>query len=942
MFSYVLDCFIIIFRIHKYRKELCNMALKLYFKIKNIYFCVNKPRILLFNKLNVMKKLLGVLFFCAVLLAGCSESSLLFLYDLRCENLANPTAIDSDCPHFSWKLASDKPGTFQTHYEIRMAGSADALRGNKCDYWSSGKVASDASVMIPYAGKELASRTVAYWQVRVLDNHGRVSAWSDVQRFGIGILEAKAWQGAYIGLKDCPSPQLRKTFEVADHTLTRMLHVASLGYHEVYVNGQKVTDDVLAPSVSQLDKTVNSVTYDITPFIRQGKNDLVIWLGTGWYREQTFKAVHQGPLVKAELDVLKDGEATVEVATDATWKARASEYSDASNGWWYPHQFGGECVDGHLVLADIQTDTLDVQSWHPAWVAEVPDLKISPQMCEPNRVIEVIQPEEIRQVADSTWVVKLPKAMNGWVEIDFPALPDSLKVTIEYSDKHDGKGNFMAQEEYATGKHSPHYEDAYIAKGAGEEVFRNKFNHHGFQYIRLSHLPQAPEQVTAYLVGTDFKDASSFESSDADMNAIYSMIKYTFRPLAFSGYIVDCPQLERMGYGGDGNASCRTFQTLYDGAPLYQNWMKMWADCIREDGGMPHCVPNPYSAGGGPYWCGFIITASWETYLNFGDKRLLERYYPVMKQWLGYVNKYTVDGLLKRWPDTEYRSWYLGDWLAPEGVDYKNLESVDLVSNCFVSYCYEVMSNIATLMGNEDDATLYKNKEQALKELVHRTFYKEDVNKYASGSQIDLIYPMLVEVAKGEVAEQVRKELMASTEQRDGHIGVGLVGVTILTDWATRNGEVDFLFQMLKKPDYPGYLYMINQGATTTWEEWKTPRSKIHNCFNGIGSWFIQALGGIQPTWDAPGYKEILIRPQLPEGMEWVKVSKETPYGEVCSSWKVEADSVVFSLRIPANASARFVCPFEAKECLLNGVPTAFEEGALALQSGDYEIVLKR
>lgn len=890
-----------------------------------------------------MKKLLGVLLLWTVLLVGCSDNSSLSLYDLRCENLVNPSAIDSDCPHFSWKLSSDKPGTFQTHYEIRIASTPDALHGNQCNYWSSGKVASDASVMIPYAGKKLSSRMMGYWQARVWDNHGRISTWSDVQSFGIGILKADEWQGVYIGLKDCPSPQLRRTFEVVDSKLTRVLHVASLGYHEVYLNGQKVSDDVLAPSVSQLDKTVNSVAYDVTPYIRQGMNDLVIWLGTGWYREHTFKAVHQGPLVKAELDVLKEGGAVVEIATDASWKARASEYSDASNGWWYPHQFGGECVDGHLVLADMQPETLDNGNWLEAWVPnEQPDLKISPQICQPNRVIEVIRPEEIRQVADSTWVVKMPKALNGWVEIDFPALPDSLKITIEYSDWHDGKGNFKAQEEYDTGKHSPHYEDAYIARGAGEEVFRNKFNHHGFQYIRLSHLPEAPEQVTAYLVGTDFKDASSFESSDADMNAIYSMIKYTFRPLAFSGYIVDCPQIERMGYGGDGNASCRSFQTLYDGAPLYQNWMKMWADCIREDGGMPHCVPNPYTAGGGPYWCGFIITASWETYLNYGDKRLLERYYPVMKQWLGYVDKYTVDGLLKRWPDTDYRGWYLGDWLAPEGVDYQNLESVDLVSNCFVSYCYEVMSEIASLMGHEADATLYKNKEKDLKELVHRTFFNEDVNKYATGSQIDLIYPMLVEVAKGEVAERVRKELMATTEQREGHIGVGLVGVTILTDWATKEGEADFLYQMLKKQEYPGYLYMINQGATTTWEYWEGHRSKIHNCYNGIGSWFIQALGGIQPTTDAPGYKQILVRPQLPEGMDWVKVSKETPYGEVRSSWKVEADKVVFGLRVPANTSARFVSPIEATECLLNGVSTALEEGVLTLQSGDYEIVLKR
>ena len=890
-----------------------------------------------------MRKLYWLFILLTIVFSGCSDDKSLYLEDLRCENLLNPIAIDSTQPHFSWKVKSDREATNQTHYEIQVATDEQKLLKDQPDVWNSGKVESDASVMVPYAGQPLQPRNLLYWKVRVWDNHGRVTPWSDVQRFGIGILSAQDWKGEFIGLKDCGSPQLRKKFEVADTTSTRLLHVASLGYHEVYLNGQKVSKDVLAPSVSQLDKRANSATYDLTPYIRQGENDLMLWLGTGWYREHTFKAVHQGPLVKAQLDVIAQGKATTELTSDATWMARPSEYSDASNGWWYPHQFGGECVDGTRALSNFDSSTLDEQAWSKAWVAEVPNLKISPQMCEPNRIIETIQPEEIKQVKDSVWIVKMPKALNGWVEIAFPALPDSLRVTIEYSDWHDGKGNFKAQEEWDDGKHSSHYEDAYITSSKGG-VFRNKFNHHAFQYIRLSNLPKAPEKLTAFLVGTDFKDASSFESSDTDLNAIYSMIKYTFRPLAFSGYIVDCPQIERMGYGGDGNASCRSFQTLYDGAPLYQNWMKMWADCVREDGGMPHCVPNPYPAGGGPYWCGFIITASWETYLNYGDKRLLERYYPVMQQWLGYVDKYTVDGLLKRWPDTDYRNWYLGDWLAPEKlVDYRNLESVDLVSNCFVSYCYDVMSQMATLLGKPSDAKLYQAKEKALKELVHHTFYKEETGSYASGTQIDLIYPMLVDIAKGQVTERVRQQLFDYTRQHlNGHIGVGLVGVTILTDWATKAGEVDFLYQMLKKSDYPGYMHMINQGATTTWEYWEGHRSKIHNCYNGIGSWFIQALGGITPTLDAPGYKQVLIRPQLPEGLEWVNVSKETPYGKVRSSWRVEADRIVFEVSVPTNSSASFILPIHSEECQLNGRSINVEQDTLTLESGDHQIVIAR
>jgi alpha-L-rhamnosidase len=127
---------------------------------------------------------------------------------------------------------------------------------------------------------------------------------------------------------------------------------------------------------------------------------------------------------------------------------------------------------------------------------------------------------------------------------------------------------------------------------------------------------------------------------------------------------------------------------MFNLVPLYSNWLQAWADVIREDGSMPHTAPNPYAAGGGPYWCGFIISASWNTYQHYGDIRVLEKYYPVMKKWLEYVDNHSVNGLLKRWPDTDYRNWYLGDWATPEGVgnpDHIDERSVDLVNNCYIS-----------------------------------------------------------------------------------------------------------------------------------------------------------------------------------------------------------------------------------------------------------------
>ena len=197
---------------------------------------------------------------------------------------------------------------------------------------------------------------------------------------------------------------------------------------------------------------------------------------------------------------------------------------------------------------------------------------------------------------------------------------------------------------------------------------------------------------------------------------------------------------------------------------------------------------------------------------------------------------------------------------------------------------------------------------------------------------------MTVGVAKGEVAERVKQALFDETASRNGHLGAGLVGVTIVTDWATDNQQTEFMYSMLKKHEYPGYLYMTDNGATTTWEYWHGGRSHIHNCFNGVGSWFIQAAGGILPDEKAAGFKNVVLRPQIPQGVEWVKTSKQTPYGNVRSEWRKEGGKMLFEVEIPANSTATFHSPVAATECLLNGQSVALNNNCIELASGVHRI----
>ena len=831
-----------------------------------------------------MRRILSVLAFALGLNAVAQEAT-----DLRTEGMKEPLGIDNTVPHFSWKITSEQPFC-QEAYELEVATSPTLLKEGKPDIWASGQVGSPQQVMVAYAGTPLKARQLYYWRVRSGDGE-KWTPWSTPQRFSTGIVKPEGMRGTYIGLGlgEKQSILVRKTFQADKKTGTALLYVNSLGYHEAYLNGKPVSQAVLTPAVSQMDRRSQIVTYDVTPLIKKGKNTLVIWAASGWYKKNTFRAAFEGPLVCADLD-LQTAEGNITLTeTDATWQGRPGGYEDT--GSWRAGQFGGERIDAALVPANMAALAKE-KDWQAVQTADIEGIEATPQMCQLNCIKETITPASIEDKGDGRWMIDMGRVLNGLFEIELHGLTKGQEVKASFCD------HMQELEKFG----GPTWgEDIYVGSGkGGKELFRNRFNHHLFRYVLLSGLSYQPEvkDIRAYRIGMDIERTGTFESSDDDLNRIYQMISYTMDGLMWGGYMVDCASIERLGYGGDGNASTLSLQNTFDVGPLYMNWLQAWRDATRPDGSVPHTAPNPYRAGGGPYWCSFVVQAPWRTWWNFGDERPMERGYETMKLWLRYVDAYSKDGLLHKWADLEYRWWYLGDWLAPKGVDVKKQESVDLVNNCALSQSYAELIQIANRLGRQADKEEFVRRREALNRRIHETFYHPETQTYGTGSQLDMVYPLLVGAAPEGTKAIIRRKLVKSHD----HIGVGLVGVPVLTEWATLNHEADFMYRMLKQPDYPGYLYMINNGATGTWEDWDSPRSHFHNCYNGIGSWFYQALGGIIPI--QPGYRSVRIDPQYPRGLEWVKVTRQTPYGTILVEWKQEAGAYKLHLEIPNGVTA--------------------------------------
>ncbi len=882
------------------------------------------------------------------LLTGCMKKFLIMPKELLCESKTNPIGIATIHPKFSWKNEAIANKSHQTAYQILMATSASLLEESDADLWNSKKVLSTESVVIMYEGHALQSRSVAYWKMRVWDQNNAPSEWSETQSFSLGLLNSEDWNADFIGMSSdksgIESPFMRKSFVLSEKYDELYFYVNSLGYHELYVNNQKVGDAVLAPAESQFNKRSFSLSYDLSSYLKEGKNTIVLWLGYGWYKHFKEKA-HNGPLVKAQLDGLKNGRWESILKTDSSWKTSESEYSILVNG-----NFGGEILDANNCIPGFADSELDDTNWENASTVNVPDHLVTPQVVELNRIQENIIPLEIIKLEDQDYLVDMGKNFTGWVKIRFPALPKNHAVTLQYSDFLISKNKdlFKAQTDKPgwdkPDKKSSLFDsqkDIYISSG-DSGVFTNKFNYRAFRYLKISNMPMEIDKdaITGHLIHTDFRQSSKFSCSDEMLNQIHELFAYTIKCLTLGGKMVDCPHYERLGYGGDGNASTMTAQTLYDLSSLYTTWLTHWADCNGPEGDMPHTAPSYWSSGGGPYWCTFIIKAAWETYLNYGDKRVLETFYPNMLNWLEYVQKYSPNILLEEYPATEYRNWFLGDWATPEGINQRDPRSVGLVSNCAIVDSYDKMIKIAKVLNKTSDMENFMVMKKELSEAVHAKFYIPESATYGSGTQIDLAYPLVLGIVPEPLKEKVTASLYSEIlERRNGHFATGLVGLPILTQWANSNNASELMYKMMSKKDYPSYGYMLENGASTTWEHWRGERSRIHNCYNAPGSWFYQSIGGIQPLEEYPGYKKFLLAPRPPEALSWAKVSKETPYGTILVEWHKEQDLMVMQVSIPTGSTAKLKLPKGAQACLIDNENVKPDKlGDIWIESGKYTI----
>lgn len=830
--------------------------------------------------------------------------------ELACEYGINPLGLDVTRPRFTWVLQAARRGQVQSACQVLVASRADKLDADIGDKWDSGKTPTDHSVNVEYGGTPLVSRETCYWKVRCWDADGNVGPYSAPATFEMGLLEPGDWQADWIGAdRDVPAPLLRKAFSIERQITRARIYLSGLGWNELYVNGHKVGNRALDPAVTDYDKHVLYVTWDVTALLEPGRNVLGIILGHGWYSQprvadfaDVIRQYGDSPRLLLQMHLTcADGSSAI-IKSDETW--RVSDGPITCNGI-----VNGEVYDARLEKPGWNRPGYDDTNWPTAQLKTPPRGRLEAQSIPPIRVMGTIKPIERTEPKPNVYVFDMGQLFGGWVRLKVRG-PRGTKVRIKYGEYLFWDARWIDDSPYPGLMET----DFYILKGEGEEVFEPRFTFHPVRYVQIEGYPGVPalDDIEARLVYTETDMTSDFDCSDPLLNRIHENCTWTMTNEAYS-LPLDCFHREQCSYIG-------AHPTVYTRKYRPRFWIK-WLRDVKvslKDGMLPDqvAIGRAYYPGN-PTVTGYLFLV-WYLYQECEDTRLLEEHYPCMRAWMEYQTSIAQDYLITQ--------GLFGDHMEPGRYPGEELwSSVDtpppLVWTCYFHRGAVVLSRIAALLGRSDDAQRYSRLAEDIKDAVNREWFDSRTGQYATGTQSANLLPLTMGIVPEDREQAVFDNIVEDIMVRHaGHLHTGSEGTTALVEALTPFGRPDVMYAIASARTYPGWGYMIERGATTIWEAWgrhwqaNRKRADSMTMWLAVERFFHNDLAGIGgPAYRgadvAPGYRRILIKPHVVGDLTHASASVRTVRGVIHSHWQREDDSLTLRVTIPVNSRAQVNVP---------------------------------
>jgi alpha-L-rhamnosidase len=837
--------------------------------------------------------------------------------ELRCEHRRDTLGIGTAQPRLSWIVATSIEGWQQSGYEIEAVDPEGQRRDQ------TGRIDSDASVLVPWPFAALASREHRAVRVRVWNGDGHVSNWSEPIMVEVGLLRPDDWSGTFVTpdwdddtSKPEPTPFLRRAFEVRPGLASARLYITALGVYEAEINGRRVGDHVLAPGWTSYHHRLRYQTYDVTGLLREGRNAIGAILGDGWYRGRLGffggrRNIYGERLaLLAQLEICYADGTTERIVTDDQWRAATGPILASDI-------YDGETYDARRERRGWSQADFDDGDWSSVRLLDYDIATLVAPVAPSVRRIEEVAPAAITTSPSGRTLVDFGQNLVGRLRITVRGTAGQT-VILRHAEvlEHGELGTRPLRYAEAT--------DRYTLRGEGIETWEPRFTFHGFRYAEVEGWPGElrGDDLRAVVIHSDLERTGWFECSDPLLNRLHENVVWSMRG-NFLDIPTDCPQRdERLGWTGDIQVFAPTACFLFDTAGFLQSWLRDLVVEQADAGGVvPHVVPNvlpdkPVSAiVPAAAWGDAAAIVPWVLYQRYGDVDILAEQFGSMRAWVDTVAALTGERLL--WD----KGFQYGDWVDPSAPpDRPGDARTDryLVATAYLARSAELVGQVADVLGKQDEARHY----HGLAADVRGAFANEYVTPngrmlsdattaYALALQFDL----LPESAQRQRAAERLVELV-----RDSgfHISTGFVGTPLICDALSSAGEHHIAYQLLLQRECPSWLYPVTMGATTIWERWDSmlPNGTInpgemtsfnHYALGAVADWMHRTVAGLAPA--APGYRCIRIQPILGGGLTHATARHRTPYGLAESAWRLDGEQIEINIVVPPNTTAEVSLP---------------------------------
>lgn len=707
------------------------------------------------------------------------------------------------------------------------------------------------------------------------------------------------------------------------------LYISALGLYEARINGQPVTSSVLNPGFSVFDNFVPYRGYDVSKLIKQGENEITVWVGDGWYRKPSWndrllmkrrlRGFPNNPArwLIAQLEIV-DKEEVKTVGTDGTWQVTYQ------HPWREANLHFGSKYDGTF------NETVK-EEFKPATTAEGQKFpELVPDERPPVVIRERVQPVKIWQAGKNRVMIDFGRQLTGAVALT-GKVPSVTNLKLTYTEALTTDNEPYLRNQAGRSANG----DEYVLLPGTEYHLRPLFTYHGFRYVELtwegdSSLFDLPFRLKmeALVYSNDLYKTASLHTSDERINRLLQMIDESFRNNLISLITDVAGRDERAFWLGDCfTTPIQSLCYLYDFAAMGRSLFKMMEKSMHEDG--IGTVPAPgaifeftsYGNHATPGYSDASVIVPNTLSINYNDS------YSKLTGWKYadiYTNK-TLEANESALPSEIYSTTWIGDWLSnrmtiPPGASSWEPGGEGALPGIFDAYWWNRVllesANLAMANGDAEKAKHLKSEARQLREAAIAKFAGE--NGKVEGDEQSSYALLLNLTAPGSTEEEmIFRQLLLSIEDYNNHMATGTLSHLPLLEALSKRGHQDLALEMLMQPHPPSFGYMVDFGSSTIWErlDSRHPRLGINphnmNGLNHIGQnsvyqWFFENLGGIQVLQEHPGWEKFRVSPLLFKSIEYSTTTLDSPRGKITCRLEKRADEIIqLQLTVPPNSTAK-------------------------------------